>query len=96
MTDMKRRKLITFMGASATVVPLTALITSLPSYAADVDPESAQAKALQYMAKSDKDGKMCGGCALYAGKDDKSGQCPLFPGSTVAAEAWCSAFVPKS
>ena len=98
MTDIKRRKLITFLGASATVVPLTALVSSLPSHAAGnpVDPESAQAKALQYMAKSDKDGKMCGGCALYAGKDDTSGSCPLFPGSSVASEAWCSAFVAKS
>jgi len=98
MTDLKRRKLVTLLGASATVVPVSALVSSLPSHAADapVDPESAQAKALSYIAVSDTDGKECGGCALFAGGDEKKGTCPLFPGSSIPAEALCSAFVPKS
>lgn len=98
MTDIKRRKFVTFLGAGAAVVPLSALITSLPSHAADpaVDPESAQAKALQYVEMTEVEGKMCSGCALYSGADgDEMGGCPLFPGSSVAAKGWCSAFVPK-
>jgi len=31
MTDIKRRKLVTLMGAGAAVIPLSALVTSLPS-----------------------------------------------------------------
>jgi hypothetical protein len=99
MTDTNRRKFVTFLGAGAAIVPLSALITSLPSHAADapaVDPASAQAKALQYVTMSEVDGKMCKGCALYSGDEGaEMGGCPLFPGSAVAAEAWCSAFVPK-
>jgi len=98
MTDINRRKFVTFLSAGAAVVPLSALITSLPSHAADpaVDPTSAQATALQYVAVSEVDGKMCSGCALYSGEEGaEMGGCPLFPGSSVAAEAHCSAFVPK-
>ncbi|MFK8075381.1 MAG: high-potential iron-sulfur protein [Granulosicoccus sp.] len=97
MTDIKRRKFVTLFSASAAVVPLSALITSLPSHAADpmVNPESAQAKALQYDIATDD--KMCITCALFTGVDGTvGGSCPLFPGSTVHAEAYCSAFVPKS
>jgi len=100
MTDIKRRKFVTFMGAGAAIVPLSALVTSLPSYAQDaplVDPESAQAKGLSYAATSETAGKSCSNCALYAGKEgDEAGACPLFPGSSVGAGAWCSAHVPKS
>jgi len=99
MTDVKRRQFVTFLSAGAAAVPLSALITSLPSHAADapaVDPSSAQAKALQYVAVSEVEGKHCKGCALYTGDDGaEMGGCPLFPGSSVAAEGWCSAFVPK-
>lgn len=98
MTDIKRRKFVTLVSAGAAAVPLSALITSLPSHAADpmVDPESAQAKALQYTNDA-PEGKMCISCALYTEIAGESvGSCPLFPGSSVGAEASCSAFVPKS
>jgi hypothetical protein len=98
MTDIKRRRFVTMMGAGATVVPLSALVASLPSHAQDaVDPESAQAQALQYVAKSENAEQMCSNCTLYTGADgDASGPCPLFPGAVVASEGWCSAWVPKS
>lgn len=99
MTDIKRRKFVTFLSAGAAAVPLSALITSLPSHAADpaVDPESAQAKALQYVVMTEVEGKMCSGCALYSGAEGSDmGGCPLFPGSSVPAAAWCSAYVPKA
>lgn len=96
MTDIKRRKFVTLMGATATVVPVSALVASLPSHAADlVDPESAQAKALQYVSEAPATPK-CSNCALYSGAEgDESGPCPLFPGAAVGASAWCSAHVPK-
>jgi len=98
MTDKTRRKLVTMMGASAVAVPVSALIGTLPSHAADgemVDPASDQAVALQYVAESATEGQMCSACTLYQG-DDSSGACPLFPGSAVPAGAWCSAYTPKA
>ena len=85
------------MGATATVVPVAALVASLPSHAADmVDPESAQAKALQYVAETADAAVHCSNCALYGGAEGaESGGCPLFPGAEVAANGWCSAYVPK-
>lgn len=98
MTDIKRRKFVTMMGASATVIPLSALVASLPSHAADaVDPESAQAKALQYVAESTNADQNCSNCTLYQGAEgDEHGPCALFPGSAVASGGWCSAWVPKA
>ncbi len=98
MTDINRRKFVTMFSAGAAAIPLSALITSLPSHAADplVDAASAQAVALQYVDVG-PEGKMCISCALYTGEAGTSvGACPLFPGSSVAAEASCSAFVAKS
>ena len=97
MTDIKRRKFVTLMGASATVIPVSALIASLPSHAADVvDPESAQAKALQYVAESENAEQNCANCSLYTGEADADmGPCPLFPGAEVMAAGWCSAWVAK-
>lgn len=100
MTDIRRRRFVSMISAGAAVIPVSALVGSLPSRADDapmVDPESAQAKALQYVAVSDKPDQMCANCTLYTGADDAaSGPCPLFPGSAVPAEAWCSAWVPKA
>lgn len=96
MTDIKRRKFVTLMGASATIIPVSALVASLPSHAADaVDPTSAQAKALQYVAESEVDGQLCSNCALYTGGEGEAmGPCPLFPGAAVMGAGWCSAYVP--
>ena len=98
MTDIKRRKFVTFLSAGAAAVPLSALITALPSHAADalVDPESAQAKGLEYKVTSEIAGKNCASCALYSGAEgEEMGGCPLFAGNSVGAEAWCKAYVPK-
>lgn len=99
MTDIKRRKFVTMVGASAAVVPLAAMVASLPSHAQDlpeVDPGSAAAKGLQYVAESEKGDANCSSCILYTGADgDDLGGCPLFQGSSVRASAWCSAYVPK-
>jgi len=98
MSDNKRRQFLFTIGAGAAAIPLSAVIGSLPSYAADmVDPESAQAKALQYAAMSENADQNCGNCSLFQGEDGaESGGCPLFPGQDVGAAAWCSAYVPKA
>ncbi len=100
MTDKKRRQLVTLMGASAVAIPVSALIGALPSHAADmpmVDASSAQAAALQYKAETENPDQTCGNCTLYQGEaGSEAGPCPLFPGTHVAAAAWCSAYVPKA
>ena len=99
MTDNKRRKLITFMGAATVAVPVSALIGSLPSHADDtplVDENSAAAKTWEYVSVSADESKTCRGCALYGGgPDDKSGTCPLFQGSHVAPTAYCKSYTPR-
>ena len=98
MTDKKRRQFVTMMGAGAAVVPLSALVGSLPSHAQDdlplVEPDSAQATALQYVEASEVEGQNCANCSLWQGGDAEQGPCPLFPGMAVKAEGWCSAYVP--
>jgi len=97
MTDIKRRKFVTLMGTGAAVVPLSALVASLPSHAADplVDPSSAAAKGLQYVSESAKADQNCSSCVLYTAGEGDMGACPLFQGSQVLGSAWCSAYVPK-
>ncbi|MFK7997206.1 MAG: high-potential iron-sulfur protein [Granulosicoccus sp.] len=98
MTDIKRRKFVTLLGAGATVIPVSALVASLPSHAAEpVNPDSAQAKALQYLSESENPEQNCGNCTLYSGGDGEAmGPCPLFPGAAVMSAGWCSAWVPKA
>ena len=98
MKDMNRRKFNKLLGASVVGVPLSGLIAQLPSHADElpmVDPEAANAAALQYTAVSTQDGLECKSCSLCQGGDADAGPCPLFPGSHVSANAWCSAYVPK-
>jgi len=97
MTDSTRRKFVTYLGAGAVAVPVSALIGTLPSHAAEmVDPASDQAVALQYKVETEEAGKSCSTCTLYQGADAPSGVCPLFAGKEVAAGAWCSAYTPKA
>jgi hypothetical protein len=71
----------------------TAVADDLPM----VDPESAQAKGLQYEAVSSKEGKNCANCILYQGDAEAAGgACALFPGSQVGKEAWCAAWAAKA
>ncbi len=96
MTDQKRRDFIRMAGATA-AIPLTAVVASRLAYAADlVDPTSPAAVNLKYIAMSEIPDQMCKGCALYQGGDAAQGACPLFQGSDVTAEGWCTAWVKKS
>lgn len=99
MTDIKRRKLVTFMGAATVAVPVSALIGAMPSHADDaplVDENSAAAKNWEYVSVSADESKSCSSCALYGGgPDDKSGTCPLFQGSHVEPAAYCKSYVAR-
>lgn len=96
MTDSSRRKFVTYLGAGVVAVPVSTLIGTLPSHAAEmVDPASDQAVALQYTAVTETEGSSCATCTLYQGGDE-SGMCPLFAGKEVASGAWCSAYTPKA
>ena len=96
-TNQSRRNFTKALGAGLAAIPVVAAVR--PAFAADapmVDPESAQAQALQYKAESEMDGQMCNNCALFQGAADaEAGGCPLFAGSSVGAKAWCSAWVAK-
>ncbi len=97
MTDQKRRDFIRFATISA-AVPVSAVVGSRLATAADmpmVDASSAQAVALKYAVASEVEGQMCSNCALYQGADADAGPCPLFQGSHVGKDAWCSAWVTK-
>lgn len=101
MADKKRRQLMGMMGATAAVIPVSALVGALPSRAQDdlplVDPDSAQATALQYVAESPNPEQNCANCTLYQGEEgSEQGPCPLFPGVAVHAAGWCSAYVPTA
>ena len=39
-------------------------------------------------------GQLCSNCALYQGGDAAEGGCPIFPGRSVKATGWCSAYAP--
>jgi len=97
MTDKKRRQFVTMMGASTVAIPVSALVGSRASFAADmVDPASDAGKNWEYVAESAMEDKACNNCALYQGAEgSKSGGCPLFPGMEVASGAWCKAYSPK-
>jgi hypothetical protein len=72
-----------------------------------LDEGDAQAKSLGYVAdaaRADRTrfptlvaGSRCGNCALYRGTDsDSAAPCQLFPGRSVAAAGWCSAWAKKA
>jgi len=69
-----------------------------------VDPESGQAKALNYVhdaaeAKDHerfKEGSICANCALWQSGEDQWGACGIFPGKQVNHDGWCTAWVAQS
>jgi nitrous oxide reductase len=52
-------------------------------------------KALEYASPSKTPGKVCGGCAFFAGSATNCGKCQLLNNGPVAANAVCSSWAPK-
>ncbi len=99
MSIMNRRKFVSLLSVSTALSALTrsreilANATDLPL----VDANSEQAKALNYLPLSQTDGKSCSTCVFFQGiAGAKLGPCPLFPGSSVSADAVCAAWTAKS
>ncbi len=100
MSKLTRRQFSTLMVGGVAVVPIASLLSAGRAAAADlplVDVESPTAKALQYVVKAEKEGVNCASCLLYADDGSNSqGACSIFPGASVPAEAWCSAYQARS
>ena len=102
-TDTSRRRLLARLLMGASVAPL-ALLRSRLSRAADqplLDPSSAAARKLKYVADASKakalaKGNSCATCGLYQGSyGSKRGGCQVFPGKDVLASGWCSSWEPQ-
>ena len=94
MTTSRRRFLKLSAGG---IVGLSVGGLSLRAFAAEhVDPENPQAKALQYVHKSAKEGQNCANCILLQGNAGEAWRpCGVFPGKLVNAEGWCAAWAKK-
>ena len=98
MKDKSRRRFNTLLAKAAILAPAATLLSHRVHAEGPpmVDPESATAKALQYAIDTPEPGKNCAGCVLYSAQEgDESGACSIFPGSSVPANAWCTAYVAK-
>ena len=92
-TVNNRRKFIQSMAAMSVIPMLAPALAS----AGKLDPENAQAKALQYTHQSAKSEAICGNCQLYTGVPASVwGACAIFPGQLVASAGWCTAWVAKA
>jgi len=104
---LSRRK---FIGTVAVAIPVTA-ITVRQAHAQDLPPVAADdptAKALLYvhdaanvdssnpLAARYEAGQTCANCVQIQGEDGPEWRgCNLFPGKSVNAAGWCSAWAPK-
>ena len=93
-----------------TLVPATLALgaaTQALAQPAKVDENDATAKAIGYKHDASTvdvvkyptyaKGKVCGGCALYAGKAGEPwAACPIVAGKLVNANGWCSAWAKKA
>lgn len=99
MKNISRRKLLGLTATAIVSAPMLKLLgnPAEAAEAAQVDPESAQAKALSYTHTSAKSDQNCANCQLFtAAADAEWGPCAIFPGQKVAASGWCSAWVKRA
>jgi hypothetical protein len=95
MTTSRRRFLQLSAGG---IVGISMGGISLKTLANDeqLDPQSPQAKALQYVHQSDKEGANCANCALIQGNAGETWRpCAIFPGKVVNSDGWCAAWAKK-
>jgi len=97
MKNLSRRRFIAMGSVGLATIPVSSMLsTAVADDLPMVDPESAQAKALQYVTATATEGQMCSNCVLYQGDaDTPAAACGVFPGSSVGKDAWCAAWSPK-
>lgn len=97
MKHRKMRRTFLKTAVAASVVPYLAFGSNRASaQTPKVDPDSDQAKALQYIHKSSIAENYCANCKLYTGDANSEwGPCAIFPNQSVAAAGWCKAWVAK-
>ncbi len=107
--DTSRRQALKLVAGAAVAVPLGALLGSGAAVAADlpqVTEDDPIAVGLKYKhdatqaARTDKAGvaaadQVCANCNFAQGEGDWVG-CSIFPGKSVAAKGWCTAWAPKA
>jgi len=102
-----RRRFLFNVAVAATALPLGARLLGNPAQAQDLPAlplDNAQAKALGYAEDvatvkhpSLKPGSDCANCQFYQGvAGAAAGPCALFPGHSVKAKGWCSAWAKKA
>lgn len=102
-----RRRFLFNMAVAASALPLGARLLNNPAQAQDLPAlplDNPQAKALGYSDDaatvkhpSFKAGSNCANCQFYqAAAGAASGPCALFPGHSVKAKGWCSAWAKKA
>jgi len=109
--DKGRRHATRLILASATVVPLAALVQSRAARAQDlphVTADDPTAQALKYVddaATAERPDKMgvagaeqtCANCQFIQGADGEAWRpCLLFPGKAVSASGWCTSWTLKA
>ena len=87
--NMTRRKLLKVASIAGVLPCLVFGRSQAQAQTPQVDPNSGQAKALEYVHKSAIADKDCANCQLYSGAaGDEWGPCAIFPGQTVASAGW--------
>jgi hypothetical protein len=97
--DLTRRALVRGSVIAGAFVSVAGLLEATSAFAQSpaLDPNEPSAKALGYVASSPTPEQKCSNCALFQGKaGDALGGCPIFPGKSVAANAWCKSWTKKS
>ena len=102
--NSRRHFIITLVPATLALGAATQALAATPP--AKADENDAAAKAIGYKHDATKvdaakyptyaKGRVCGGCALFAGKaGDAWGACPIVGGKLVDAKGWCTAWAKK-
>ena len=99
MNLISRRQMLRITAGVTAIIPLS-LITGRITRAEELpqmDPNDAQAKALEYVHASPKPDQLCNNCQLYTGAEGSEwGPCAIFPGKSVNAKGWCKSWVKKT
>ncbi|WP_299021857.1 high-potential iron-sulfur protein [uncultured Photobacterium sp.] len=98
-SQSSRRNFLKLSLASVIGVTVGNKVLIKPANAADMvklTEDDPQAAALKYVHESPHSDKKCFNCALLQGNDgDEWRPCAIFPGKTVSANGWCSAWAKK-